>query len=79
MGFLSSVKEKRHFSQEIWWLGNTVNPPRSPVFLQKSQRGVVFPGWVQELRIPLLMQGTGIQALIWEDPTRQVSPRSHNS
>lgn len=39
VGFLSSVKEKRHFSQEIWWLGNTVNPPHSPVFLQKSQRG----------------------------------------
>ena len=49
MGFLSSEKEKRHFSQEIWWLGNTVNPPRSPVSLKRIRKAggslpLVSPG-----------------------------------
>ena len=35
---------------------------------------------VQLLRIHLLMQGTGVQSLVWEDPTqhRATKPMSHN-
>ena len=62
--------------------GYKINAQKSLSFLytndEKSERGASLVA--QWLRICLLMQGTRVRALVWEDPTcrRAAGPVSHN-
>ena len=50
---------------------------RSTAHIKKCHRASLVAQW---LRICLLMQGTRVRALVWEDPTRRgaTGPVSHN-
>ena len=64
------------FSRQEYWSGLPLPSPCESITILKFRESPV----VQWLRIHLVMQGTPVQSLVWEDPTchRATEPVGHN-
>ena len=64
------------FSRQEYWSGVPLPSPRESITILKFRDSLV----AQWLRIHLVMQGTPVQSLVWEDPTchRATEPVGHN-
>ena len=72
------VERKRRLKTEFWSMPMLRGSENEERLIKKTKKGASLVA--QWLRICLLMQGTRVRALVWEDPTCHgaAGPVSHN-
>ena len=72
------VERKRRLKTEFWCMPMLRGSENEERLIKKTKKGASLVA--QWLRICLLMQGTRVRALVWEDPTCHgaAGPVSHN-